>query len=154
MDGQSIPGSTAEREKFFKSLSVFVDHGDGEQEIRPVKVVKLSENSWGVSFTVDRFSNFAILSVDGWKDAEIYDFDSYLTGYPDGTFKPNKTVTRAEFIALMNRVTGRTHNLNNIELSLFKDVARNHWAYQDVEKAARYYRYIIMKNGETIILLD
>ena len=31
----------------------------------------------------------------------------WITGYPDGTFRPDKNVTRAELMAMINRATGR-----------------------------------------------
>lgn len=32
----------------------------------------------------------------------------YLGGYPDGTVKPNKAITRGEYVALINRLFGFT----------------------------------------------
>lgn len=32
----------------------------------------------------------------------------WINGYPDGTFRPDKNVTRAELMAMVNRATGRT----------------------------------------------
>jgi hypothetical protein len=55
-----------------------------------------------------------------------------IKGYPDGTFKPNQLVTRAEFAALLDR----TFNLAPIKpTKKFADVPSNHWAAQVIQKA-------------------
>lgn len=54
----------------------------------------------------------------------------YVNGYPDGTFKPDKTVTRAEFIKILNQAyKAWTNNTNEIK---FTDLSPRHWAYEDV----------------------
>lgn len=52
-----------------------------------------------------------------------------VTGYPDGTFKPTATVTRAEFAAMMTRALAIPESaLKGFKTSSFKDVASDHWA--------------------------
>lgn len=56
-----------------------------------------------------------------------------IQGYPDGSFGGERTVTRAELVAIVNRafnVMGRPGTVQ------FKDVPANHWAYNDILKAA------------------
>lgn len=52
-----------------------------------------------------------------------------VNGYPDGTFKPDRSVTRAEFATLMNRAF-ETYN-SNAEAA-FSDVKKNDWYYYQV----------------------
>jgi len=52
-------------------------------------------------------------------------------GYPDGTFKPDNQVTRAEFITLTNRVLGYQAN-NPVN---FSDVSASDWFAEEVAKA-------------------
>ncbi|WP_167388061.1 S-layer homology domain-containing protein, partial [Paenibacillus ferrarius] len=52
-------------------------------------------------------------------------------GYPDGTFKPDNSVTRAEFMALVNR----TFNYTTKADIKFKDVTTSDWYYAEVAKA-------------------
>ncbi|MFR9296091.1 MAG: S-layer homology domain-containing protein [Aedoeadaptatus pacaensis] len=55
------------------------------------------------------------------------------SGYPDGTFGGERTVTRAELVVIVNRafkVVGRPGTIQ------FKDVPANHWAYKEIQKAA------------------
>ncbi|MEK8130484.1 immunoglobulin-like domain-containing protein [Paenibacillus filicis] len=54
-----------------------------------------------------------------------------VEGYPDGTFKPDSSVTRAEFMALVNRTFNYTAKAD----IKFKDVAASDWYYADVAKA-------------------
>ena len=49
----------------------------------------------------------------------------YLKGYPDGTIRPDATITRAEFAALVNRVTG--FHLKSSKIADFTDVKETSW---------------------------
>ena len=56
-----------------------------------------------------------------------------LEGYPDGMFKPNRKVSRAEMATMI--VKG--YNLDattNCEALTFKDVPKNHWAHDYISK--------------------
>ncbi|ETT49981.1 Ig domain-containing protein [Paenibacillus sp. FSL R7-269] len=57
----------------------------------------------------------------------------YLGGYPDGTVKPNKAITRGEYVALINRLFGFTESAT---LS-FTDVKKSNWVYSEVAKAVK-----------------
>lgn len=52
-------------------------------------------------------------------------------GYSDGTFKPDKPVTRAEFSAMINKALGNT-GTSSIS---FSDIPSTEWYYNDVTKA-------------------
>lgn len=54
-------------------------------------------------------------------------------GYPDGTFRPDAQVSRAEFIALLNRALG----LQKAAAISFSDVAATNWFYRDIAIAAQ-----------------
>ena len=49
-----------------------------------------------------------------WAEAEISKFNDlgYISGYEDKTFKPNNSVTRAEFVKILNNVFGLTKSTN------------------------------------------
>ena len=55
----------------------------------------------------------------------------WLKGYEDGTYKPDRTITRAEFIALVNRVCGFTQQTEGV-LDKFTDVKKDQWYYKDI----------------------
>lgn len=69
----------------------------------------------------------------------------WINGYPDGTFGPDKTVTRAELMAMVNRATGRAPKSTGALLSGMKtwkdnaDTAR--WYYLDVQEATNSHTY-------------
>lgn len=70
----------------------------------------------------------------------------WINGYPDGTFGPDKTVTRAELMAMVNRATGRAPKSTSALLSGMKtwkdnaDTAR--WYYLDVQDATNSHTYL------------
>ena len=55
-----------------------------------------------------------------------------ITGYPDGTFKPNSPISRAEFAAIASRFDQLKPGLS----LPFNDVAKGHWAYDVIASAA------------------
>ncbi|WP_312647373.1 S-layer homology domain-containing protein [Aminipila sp.] len=54
----------------------------------------------------------------------------FVKGYPDGTFCPDKSVTRAEFTSMVNKALGNTGSTS----VTFSDVPSNEWYYNDVAK--------------------
>lgn len=54
-----------------------------------------------------------------------------ITGYPDGTFRPNQQITRAEFAAIASRFD----DLNSSETNAFSDVSSDHWAISYINSA-------------------
>lgn len=51
-----------------------------------------------------------------------------FTGYEDGTFQPDKTVTRAEMAALIARIQGYGDSAETASVTKFSDVPSTHWA--------------------------
>ncbi|WP_148464775.1 S-layer homology domain-containing protein [Peptoniphilus harei] len=81
---------------------------------------------------------------DHWaKDAidKLYG-NKNVNGYPDGIFKPNAKITRAEAVTILNSVFNRNTNkssLNNVNtssLNKFSDVNEGFWAYYNILDAA------------------
>ena len=57
-----------------------------------------------------------------------------VSGYPDGNFRPEASVTRAEFAVFMCNVFPRARKIR--EPLVFKDVPETHWANDAIEKAS------------------
>ncbi len=70
-----------------------------------------------------------------WAKEEIsYMLDKgFLTGYPDGTFRPEDNVSKAEFYRIINNLMGYTEKA---EFG-FKDVKSEDWFYNDVAKGIK-----------------
>jgi len=63
-----------------------------------------------------------------------------MSGYPDGTFRPEASVTRAEFVKMVNSVFG----YNTPAAISFPDVSASYWGYDEIAKGV-YAGYI---NGD------
>lgn len=70
-------------------------------------------------------SSWAKEQISRWVDQGL------VTGYADKTFKPGNTISRAEFVAMINRVFG----FREQDESMFKDVSKDKWYYTEIAKA-------------------
>lgn len=75
--------------------------------------------------TNDLSGHWAEKTVSEWQDKGL------IGGYEDGSFKPDKAITRAEFVRLMNQSMGLTEK-GTVD---FKDVKSTDWFYDDVSIA-------------------
>jgi hypothetical protein len=81
---------------------------------------------------------FRDLNWDYWafKEIQFLREEGIISGYPDGTFKPENPITRAEFaklILLYSQPRGGKFPKN----PTFPDVPSNHWAFPYVEECAK-----------------
>jgi len=79
----------------------------------------------------DTTSSYADVRGDAWYAAAVSLLSSngMLSGYSDGTFRPNKAVTRAEFVQLLASLSGE--RIAGVNTS-FSDISETHWAYSAV----------------------
>ncbi len=89
---------------------------------------------------------FIDVTVDDWFYEAVMKMTKYgiINGYADGTFKPNKIVSREEFATMMVRALKL--EITDSESS-FNDVKDNYWASKFIE-AAKPYLTGFVKNGE------
>jgi outer membrane protein assembly factor BamB len=80
---------------------------------------------------------FSDTPSDYWASSEISDLaqTGIIKGYPDGTFKPENPVTRAEFAKMALLSLGLKEE--QPENPTFPDVPKDHWAYSYVEGAVK-----------------
>ena len=76
--------------------------------------------------------------------------NGWINGYGDGSFRADRSISRAEVVTIVNRLLGREADESYIadnlrKLNSFPDVSRKHWAYYAVMEAA---------NAHTAILSD
>lgn len=81
-------------------------------------------NAQGVKFE-DLNGHWAEEEVQEWID------NGMIAGYPDHTFRPDKEITRGEFVALVNTAFGYSEQ----QPVQYKDVKQSDWVYPDVQKA-------------------
>lgn len=68
----------------------------------------------------------------------------WIGGYEDGTFQPDKPITRAEAVKVINAMLGRTGDANVAnfdDVTSFGDVTTSHWAYGVITEAATSHTY-------------
>ncbi|MBW4542768.1 MAG: DUF1565 domain-containing protein [Myxacorys chilensis ATA2-1-KO14] len=82
-------------------------------------------------------TNTAFADVQGhWAQQYIQALASkaIITGFPDGTFKPNDPVTRAQFAAIVLKAFAPAAKKPAIN---FSDVTQKNWAYEAIQTAAK-----------------
>jgi len=78
----------------------------------------------------------------------------WIKGYPDGTFRPEEYVTRAEVVTLVNRMTERYADRSHIDrngslLKQYSDLKKTYWAYYDIMEAVNRHDYVKSSQEET-----
>ena len=130
-DGSFRPDAPVTRAEFAAIASRFEKLTQGSASFTDVP-----DTHWAV-----RYVNFA--ATRGW-----------VTGYEDGTFKPEHSITRAEVAAvtcrLLERSADQTYIRSHIgELRSFADVTENHWAYWYAMEAANGHDYTKSGSSES-----
>ncbi len=96
-----------------------------------------AKNSEKTSFT----------DIEGYKykDAIEQAFaNKRITGYPDNTFRPDKEITRAETVTILNKLFDRMvreRGLKDVRIAKFIDLDKNHWAYYEIIEASHTHEY-------------
>lgn len=76
----------------------------------------------------------------------------WIQGYPDGTFRPEQTIKRAEMTAMVNRALGRDPQSASDLLEGMKTWKDNAdptaWFYLDIQEAANGHTYARKTGGE------
>ena len=77
-------------------------------------------------------NDFTDVAEDRWSNCAISTIANYgiITGYQDGTFKPQKSITRAEFVTMAARFAEIDENAT----AEFTDIA-GHWAEKNIKTA-------------------
>jgi Bacterial Ig-like domain (group 1)./S-layer homology domain. len=75
---------------------------------------------------------------------------NYLTGYTDGTFRPNQKIRRDEAVTMINRMLYRGP-LQGLD-PVFPDVPTTHWAFGEVQEATVSHEAVRNSDGsETFV---
>ncbi len=130
-DGTFKPNSPITRAEFASIASRF----DKLSEEARLKFSDVKESYWAYKF-------ISSAEDKGW-----------ISGYPDGTFKPEKNITRAEVVSSTNRILNRYADLDFAkahaqELAPMIDMDDSHWAYGPVVEAMNGHDYKRLSDGK------
>ena len=91
---------------------------------------------------------FSDVPMNHWaKDAiAMVKAEGWISGYTDGTFKPDAPITRAEAVSIVNRMFDRAADgefvrEHGFEITKFGDLNSNHWAYYEMIEATHSHDY-------------
>ena len=96
---------------------------------------------WDLTKSGDTYTFTAMWTKKGASetyDVFYYDYDNYIKGYPNGSFKPNATITRAEASSIFYRLlTDSTRRTYSTSYNTFKDVPAKAWYNTAVSTMAK-----------------
>ena len=136
--------------------SLGVIKGIGNGQFAPNRTITRAE------FTVIamRFANvsadvtnpFTDIATNDWYYTAVTSAVSYgwITGYSDGSFRPQATITRAEVVTIVNRMLNRTADRNFVDSNAtaqFDDVPNTYWAYYNIMEATIAHDHSIDNDG-------
>lgn len=120
-------------------------NADGEREFKganpatraEVLKVLMVSSCTPFDITYGEKSVFDDVSEDNW--AKDYINSAYelkiVTGFDDGTYRPNNNVTRIEAIAMLSRIAGIAKAPDSCEKQPFADIGLDHWGYKVAREA-------------------
>ncbi|MGN7762008.1 S-layer homology domain-containing protein [Paenibacillus sp. 22594] len=132
LQGVAVPANAQEREAFLNSLAVYAVDAKGTISLVRGSLVDLGGGNYGLEVKGNVGGKYTVLQWPNTNLSQVWNkgtssHNAYITGYTDGTFKPDRAITRAELAALIAR------NLNqdasaHATASSFADVSNSHWA--------------------------
>ena len=131
-DGTFKPNAPITRAEFASIASRF----DSLADKADLKFSDVSKNHWA-------YKVICSAEAKGW-----------ISGYPDGTFKPEKNITRAEVVSSTNRILNRYADLDFAkahvqELAPMIDMNDSHWAYGPIVEAMNGHDYKRLSDGKS-----
>lgn len=99
-----------------------------------------------------KFDNLSVTENDMFSDVSDHWANKYINsaaqkgwihGYPDGTFKPDQNITRAEAMTLINNVLNRRVEKEGIlpNAKVWKDAGMDSWYFKEVMEATNSHDY-------------
>lgn len=115
-------------------------------------LIKLCLGLFAVAFALNPVNAqqtrlFPDVPANHWASAQIKELSDsgVIVGYPDGTFKPDANVTRAEFASMAIRALGQEHTTVAQPVN-FTDITPDFWAYDMIQRAL-YFELISCPEG-------
>jgi len=139
------------------SMEIVVGYPDGtfrpNQPITRAEVTTLLVNALNASH-MSSSNIFTDLSDTHWAFDFIMRAHAYgwIAGYPDGTFRPDVNIIRAEVVTIINNATSRTQYVQWLRFTEhFPDLDTTHWAYTHIMLAAEeiiWYKQEVTTSSE------
>ncbi|MCL1808819.1 MAG: S-layer homology domain-containing protein [Clostridiales bacterium] len=98
-------------------------------------------------------SAFSDVPETHWAHHSIITASSYgwISGVGDNLFAPDRNISRAEAVTLvntmLNRVPDKAFIDNHHELVFYSDVAKTYWAFYEIAEASNYHHYAQRDDG-------
>ncbi len=133
LDSVKLPLDKEAAKKLLSELRVYIEHSDGEKKLMQGEVRFNADGSVaGIAVKVTKFSTFTIVRI-GADDTAVGTLEPYLSGYPDGTFRPSQSIKRAEFAAILHRLGLKSADASAAGRAAgYEDVAAKHWAAEAI----------------------
>ena len=135
-----LDGADAELVNKFASVGIISGYEDGtfggERNITRAEFVTILMKL--LDYDEDANATSGFTDIDGhWAETIINSFAKagYVSGYPDGTFRPDEKVTRAEVVSVLNRIIGIKSVATTQQYS---DLPASHWAFGQIMAVAYY----------------
>jgi uncharacterized repeat protein (TIGR02543 family) len=134
--------------KYLANMGVLLGYNDGA--FRPEQNITRAEFTAVASRFDDMRSDVEDAFVDVPKGHWAHDTilsayaKGWISGYPGDIFLPENAITRAEVVAIVNRMLGRRLRFEDVDpkyRALYPDLAPAHWAFADMIEASVAHRY-------------
>ena len=144
---------------YMQSLGVLEDYSRDELFRPDVPVTRAEFATLAAHFdnlTYTDTNNFSDVTDSHWavKYVNSAAAKGWITGYPDGTFKPENNITRAEVVTLVGRMLDRNADSAYLAANAdslprdYTDLVPTHWAYLMIMEASLGHDYIKDSEGE------
>lgn len=132
--------------------SIGIIHGVGNDKFEPNRSITRAEFTALALRFAHQPNESENVFTDVYKSDWFYKYVvgatqyDWINGYPDGTFRPKNSITRAEATVMVNNILGRSADEDYVsahkdELTSFTDIKETHWAYYHIVEATNYHDY-------------
>ena len=127
-DGTFRPNAPITRAEFTKIAASFFE-----------RVEYTIENPFNDVDDDDWFYKFVMAAYEG----------SLITGYPEGDFRPNANISRAESVTIVNRTLERAPDADHFlkDMIVWPDNGEDAWYYEAVQEATNSHEYVVKGAG-------
>ena len=131
--------------------------GDKNGNFRPSEPITRGEFARALLYIDaknDKVAPFADVKGHKFEEAINQAFgNGRINGYPDGTFRPDDYIQRAEAARMLNQYANRGTTLEGMapvakDLARFTDIDESHWAYCEIMEAANSHEYQRVKGTQ------